>query len=538
MPADLRPEATDIGDELSAEYVERRCRWRAKGSPNPTLGDFIDLKTGLRNAVFNHKARGDLPFWLGILRQLLAIAGIPLHIQQRARYELVVATLRGTGDFQAVDDVARAYLDESLHEDEPIRLQDASTLLFYTNTAVRSGVSTITLEEIQLWNDGLADHIQNLIAQATLDKRAILLFALGHLGIQPAITDADIQASRDVPLDAVKSFLRSEPLDATNVSMSDDLALTDPARTLSAWTDLMQSLDETPLLPISKMSDIIQLLVPLWSNQPEWRDLLDLVDEAVAQRSGKNVVADRARFRAVKLLNAGRRLDALEEFHKVKIDWWSGETLRGSVLAMILIADLYFQMSLPQASKSYALAVSYIAYTSGDEELADLVPAGLLMAAKADFLAGAWCSATELYELGLATQSEFVEDGLDSEQHPEVQDAVLRLTFINSCARNVASDLTNMVGDSLDRIGARGIVEEVIDDLGTADKGFWESLGGLVARPFADVGETRYIRFYALGSEWTVIADNDIESVREAERFAAGCTGGTCCTCQRRPLFG
>ena len=59
--------------------------------------------------------------------------------------------------------------------------------------------------------------------------------------------------------------------------------------------------------------------------------------------------------------------------------------------------------------------------------------------------------------------------------------------------------------------------------LKTKDKGFWESFGdvGLVARPFADLGEVRYIRFSALGTEWTLASANDIASVRVAERFAA-----------------
>ena len=519
LPADLRPDASDVEQGLSTDYLDRRQRWQEKGSPNPTIGDFIDLKTGLREAVFNPNARGDLPFWLGVLRQLLANDELPDHLLQRARYELVVATLRGTGEFQPVDDVARAYLDESLSEDRPIRLQDASALLSYTSTAVRMGLSSITPAEILDWDNGLASRIQELFTNAIPDHRAILLFTLGFLGIRPALTESDIQDSSDGR--RVAHDLASEPLTLTNVSVSTDLVLSNAPQTLSAWSELMANIEDIPLFPIKRVADLLQLLVPLWSNDDEWRNLLDNVDGAVGERSGKHVVAERARDRAVLLLQYGRRLDALEEFHKVKIDWWSGEMLRGSLLAMFFIADLYFQMRLPQAAKSYALAVSYIAYSNGDEELADLVPAGLLMAAKADFLAGAWCSATELYELGLAAQSEFVEDGLDSEQHPEVHDAILRLTFINSCARNVDSDLANMIGDSLDRIGARAIVEEVIDEMGTADKGFWESLGGLVGRPFSDLGDTRYIRFSALGTEWTVIADNDIDSSRKAERFAS-----------------
>ena len=54
-------------------------------------------------------------------------------------------------------------------------------------------------------------------------------------------------------------------------------------------------------------------------------------------------------------------------------------------------------------------------------------------------------------------------------------------------------------------------------------RSFWESFGddGLVARPFADIGGVRYIRFSALGTDWTLATTNDIESGRMAERFAA-----------------
>ena len=67
------------------------------------------------------------------------------------------------------------------------------------------------------------------------------------------------------------------------------------------------------------------------------------------------------------------------------------------------------------------------------------------------------------------------------------------------------------------------IIEDLIDVLSAEDQDFWESLGdtGLVVRPFADLGELRYIRFSALGTDWTLVAANDVDSVRVAERFAA-----------------
>ena len=524
IPAEIRPEAAAIGGDLSAEYVERRTRWREKGSPSPTLGDFIDVKTGLREATFGQEAaRADLPFWLGLVRQLLASPELSAHIQQRARYELVVATFRGTDAFRPVDDVARVYLDESLGESEPARLQDAGTLLMYANTAVRVGLSSLTPAELGVWNERLANRIQDLIPHETPHRRASLLFSLGHLGLHPKLTEAGIQGLSDKAHVLEHWSQGSEPSTRVHVSLPDDLVLTDVSRALVAWTELIGNQKETPLFPIQRLADILQLLVPLWSKQPEWRELVDLVDEAVGERSGKSALASRARDRAMKLLQDGRRLDALEECHQAKIDWWSGETVRGALLAMIIIARLYLELRLPQASKSHALAVAYIAASKGDEELADLIPAGLLMAASADFVAGAWCSATELYEFGLIAQHQFVEDGIDSEKHTEVNDALLNLAYVSACARIVDSDLAALIDATTARIGAQGIIEDAINALNAQDEAFWESFGdiGLVARPFADLGEVRYIRFSALGTDWTLAAANEIDSVRIAERFAA-----------------
>ena len=319
IPAEIRPERSAGDGDLSAEYVEQRSRWRENDSPIPILGDFIDLKAGLRHAISNEEARVDLPFWLGLVRQLLANPECPARIEQRARYELVVATFRGTRDFRPVDDVAPAYLDKSLCESEPARLQDASALLMYANTAVRWGITSLTPAELGDWNKRLTIRVQDLFAQETPEtphRRANLLYAIGHLGLHPALWEADSQdfSNKADALDHQDQGV--EPFTPAEQLLTDDFVFADVSRTLSTWTELMEHLEETPLFPIESMADILQLLVPLWSRQAEWRKLLDLADEAVSERSGKHTLAARARDRAMKLLRAGRSLDALEEFHK------------------------------------------------------------------------------------------------------------------------------------------------------------------------------------------------------------------------------
>ena len=523
IPAEIRPEPASIGTDFSADYVERRRNWREKGSPNPTLGDFIDLKTGLRDTVFHEETRGDLPFWLGLLRQLLANPELPVHIQQRARYELVVVTVRVTRDLRSVDDVVRAYLDEALTESEPALLDDASTLLMYANGAVQRGVTSLTPGEIRDWNKHLRSRIQELVSRETLHRRASLLHTLGHLGIHPALSESYIHALRG---EAHAPECQTEDGDtsiSTDISMSDSQELTDTSLALSAWTELMDSLDQTPLFPIQGLADILQLLVPLWSRHTEWRRLLDRVEVVVGERSGKHTLAARARDRAIKLLRAERRLDALEEFHLAKIDWWSGETIRGSMLSMILIARLYLELGLPQACKSYALAVAYIAAIRRDENLVDMVPAGLTMAADADFVSGAWCNALELYELSLGTRQEFIEDGTDWEKHGAIEHTLMNVAYIKACAKTVDSELAAAINLMTGRIGVQELIEEAVDELNSQDRYFWESFVniGLVTRPFADLGRERYIRFSALGTDWTLVSANDIESDRVAERFAA-----------------
>ena len=531
IPAEIRPEADPSDDDLSAEYQTRRQRWREKISPNPTYGDFIDIKEGLRTAALHDEARSDLPFWLGLVRQLLANPECSPRIQQRARYELAVATLRGTHNLWPVDNVVRAFLDGSLIETEPARLLDASALLLYASTAVQLGITSLTPDELGDWNTRLIAKAQYLLSQETPEtphRRANLLYALGHLGLHPPLWETGFQTidNGSYVLDQRSLGVQlPNPADISfaDISEPDNFILGDVSQTLSAWTELVNNLQDTPLFPIESLADILQLFFPLWSSYTEWRELLDLVEAALGERIGRHAIGARARDRAMNLFEAGRCLDALEEFHRTKIEWWSGEMVRGSLLAMMIIAELYLDLRLPQASKSYALAVSYIALSRRDDDLADLIPAGLLMAANADFIAGAWYSAVELYDLGLGAQYAMIEDGDDFEKHPSIQNALLHLTYARACAKVIDFDLADLISKMVVHTGFDDIIEGAIHTIDRKGTDFWESFGatGLVAWPFADLSDVRYIRFSALGTDWTLTVANDTESVRLAERFAA-----------------
>lgn len=523
LPADLRPSQPRDDEGLSARYVELRSRWREKLTPDPTLGDLIDLKAGLREATFKQEARSDLPFWLGIIREMLADFALAAPVQQRARYELVVATLRGLDDLRPVDEVAREYLHASLSESDPVRLDDASVLLMYVNGAAQRGVTAITASEFAKWHAGLRRQVERLIAGASPNRRARLLFVLGYLGLHPTLTEEGLPSVPTEPPERGGWDRNTPPTPTPDDVMTPNDVLGDVPLIMSAWTQLAEGLEQTPLFPVHSLSDLLQKLTPVLCDHAGWRVLVDLVDRAVARVSGRSAVAAVARDRAMALLRAGRRLEALSEFHQVKIDWWSGDTIRGSLLAMLMISRLYLELRLPVAAKAYGLAVVFSATSRADDDVADLLPAGLLMAAQADFAAGAWCGATELFELGLKAQHHFIEDGLDSEKHESVQGAMLHMTYINACARDLDPTLAATVAAAGSRVGVQEFIEDVLERGQAPARDRWASFGSddLAGPPFSDLGETLCIRFAALGIDWHLKAPNDIESVRTAERFAA-----------------
>ena len=172
-----------------------------------------------------------------------------------------------------VDDVARAYLEEAMNESEPALLLDASILLMYVNGAVQRGITSLTAAELGRWNQSLTARIKDLIAEEnapTSHRRAGLLHAIGHLGLHPALWKTSVLDSIN---EARALSQRDQNADVpnlpnlTDISLWDDSVFADASQTLSAWTELMQNLEKTPLLPIQSLADNLQMLVPLWSNK-------------------------------------------------------------------------------------------------------------------------------------------------------------------------------------------------------------------------------------------------------------------------------
>lgn len=525
LPAGLAPAPVENEiAHLPEWYRQDRDRWRERGDPQGSLADIIDLKDGLRHSTRFAAARPDLPFWLGLARQL-AGDDVAYDVRQRARYEIAWATMQALSELRPSDDLIRAFFADLLAAEDvdPARYDDASTIIMFATTSLYGRQTDLTPQELRSWNDGLRVRLHaELDVEERPTRRALLLEILGGLALHRDPLEHPIADEPLRHVDVLEMLDEAGGMPKVVVDREAWPAVIDLGETMRAWGELATRLNETPLFPVDRFATRLSVMAPLLLDQPGYREFIDAVDAGVARTSGAAAVAERARDRGLHLRRAGRTLDALHELHTAKVEWWKGDTLRGSLLSMLLIAGCYRDLGMLQAAKYHALGVAYAAHSSGDK-VVDLVAAGYLLASECDYATGAWCSAMELVDLGLTAQSVLVDLDVDEAAADLYRRGVATIGFTLRMTRQLAPKFAPFVEQVARRHG-------LLDELDQIDKSFppegREELlhridNQLDGRPLSDAGTRRVIRFAALGSDWTITSSNRFEDARAAERLTS-----------------
>ncbi len=231
--------------------------------------------------------------------------------------------------------------------------------------------------------------------------------------------------------------------------------------------------------------------------------------------------------RAMALHAKGALLGALQQLHVAKSKWFAEETLRGSVLAILLLSKWYTELGFALAGKYYALAGAFLAGTSSDLSLRRYVPPGIFMAADCDYILGAWCSYILLSRVGLAASLEY-----ETEVDPTSVDSAINRTLYHagvaySYARSFAPDLRTAIRQSIE---GWNVAEDLDEVLGVFEpRGDDESVKDQLERlrnerielPFTDAGEERCVKFRALGVLWILKWENTPLASGVGEHFTA-----------------
>lgn len=262
-------------------------------------------------------------------------------------------------------------------------------------------------------------------------------------------------------------------------------------------------------------------------------ELTQRVDQLLEQRTGGFVAAEKCRDRAVAYLEAEQFIPAIKQMHSARIKWFSAETLKGSVLAMLTLAHCYSQLGLSYAAAYYALGAVLITFRSDKDDLKSLFRRAAFHAADHFYRAGASITYLQTLTLAFHAHGAYAKDPGDVEQHDVLQRAEAHTVVLRALARRSNSEIVRMIDkamndwpidaewtDDIKRVSDDDELPYYKGDEQILLQGIQKELAG---HPFGDLGRTRRIEWSALGLYWIVLHGNTYEETQIAEEFVATC---------------
>ncbi|KFF14894.1 hypothetical protein [Flavobacterium hydatis] len=302
---------------------------------------------------------------------------------------------------------------------------------------------------------------------------------------------------------------------------------------IECFEEILKIIDVSPLYKISQFGDRINKYIKIFINidpidQKGIINSLETFSEKlypyVEKREGKSRVAKQQVEKGISFLKTNTSyglLKALENFHKAKDNYQQEDTIEGFILALLNISNLYNNIGMYLAGKYYALSVFRI---SINKEFIKYIEKSLGLMFHSDYKQGSWFNAIDIYDkyIYLRNQSNLVVANYEEEGKINQ-----RLSFILYSIKKMSSQFNYFIDDYikyLDYIGDE-IVKPIFNHLDIEldnDEKFGKFLeNNFDDVPLNDVGKQRIISFYALGSLWEIIFDNNHYMLSIAEEYIA-----------------
>jgi len=486
IPSSLYPISEDI------DYLKTKEKWETIAITGPNYAIFNELRNLGRRCLFDKDTKQDLLFWLSKLEQLLKFDYLQ-KFKRKVLYEIVALRIRGTRSLLGWEKYVRQYFDMSDTFNSQIEAQEACVVVNYAYGSMVRGVSDFTEEEIKKWRKLIED-----------------------------FTEVELKMKYPKTIQAAIYELKGY------------LLLTDPYdrkvdEGLDWWIKLSSLIKETPLFPLERFSDVLLAMIDFISDNPKFEQLNQTIDSLLGERVGGFAVAEKCRYRAIAYRKKGKLLKSLRELHKLKVAWFAHETLYGSLLSMLLIAETYFDLGLIYAAKDYALAVTFIAQRAREEKEKVFIPRGLSALAEYEYSNGEWAHFLEHANLSLKTIAIFTK-GFEDENVRKIYEKMTFYTSLISTFTDILENsiLSNYVKSKIKEFNPE-ISTEIMEYLIPLAKDSWskkkteEILQKIQSEfrnyPFNDVGKERTAKFSVFGISWQFNWENDLVTTAKSEQL-------------------
>ena len=491
VPAELYPPI-----EADGEYGRLRGRWLDAGREIANQADLLEVKRGLRKATFRTELKPDLGKWIGLMEGVARSQEGP--IQRRALYEVSVAQLRGRGSLDpakwAIEQFFESFGDKS--DPAPNEVEDATLLGSYAVSAFRQGEFSGPLEMALGWADQARTAIDHALAGELSDgARFRLLLVRGHLDFDDAAED----------------------------ETEDGLAET----LLKNWELATAVAERSPFTDVDAVADLLEMVIPAVGGHPRFRALADRVDALVAERGGRAAGADQSRKRALRYLEAGELALAIDQLQRAKEGWFTAETMRGSVLAMLHLARAYLELHLPLAARYYAAAAIYSIGSSSGEDLRSLMPSAAFEFANTYLLNGEGLSYMAAAGRAAGFHANYAPDPEELEERPAFSAAIVQTSQMRAMIATTAPALLPRADAILDAWAVDPEYAGAIRKLSVGEPWGAMSVAEIEVKLaeqtgqglYNDVGGHLCFQWHALGIDWSINASG--ASRIAAERIGA-----------------
>ncbi|MFW6122046.1 MAG: hypothetical protein ACOC80_14280, partial [Petrotogales bacterium] len=373
-------------------------------------------------------------------------------------------------------------------------LEDVPALLNYCIGALSRNLVQLTADEIIKWRNTILTRIEDKLKKAN-------------------------NPSQKCPLLEIKGYLSLWVKPKTRKQF-------DPKEAMHWWIKLVEIAEDAPLFPLERFADRLTNYLPYFGNLEGYKNLSQKTDILLSKRYGEIKAAEKCKDRALKFFEMGENLRAINELHEAKVKWFTDETLKGSIFAVLVIAQAYQKLGLLFAAKYYALVATSLILSSSKLEIKSKLPEALFMAASSDYLQGSWFGFLDLAELGLITYSNYTAS--KDYNFPDAFDRVLYNTCTIIAMTSVLEpQLVNYIEERVQKWNLEDWFKDFlpiaysvwgnkkIDEI-------WDALQEQsYGRPFGDLSETREAIWSELGITWKVLWNNDYETTASSEQLCA-----------------